>query len=180
MLAYSTIGHMGFVLMGLLPGTAEGYGAAMFYVIVYALMSAAAFGMVIMLSTRGVEAENLDDFRGLNKRNSWYAAIMAMVMFSMAGVPVFVGFFAKWLVIQAAINIGLVWLAIIAVVFSVIGAFYYIRVVKLMYFDEPVTEAPIEAPVDFRAVISLNGVIMLGLGIFSGSLIQICMSSFGA
>jgi NADH-quinone oxidoreductase subunit N len=180
MLAYSTISHMGFVLLGLLPGTPEGYGAAMFYVIVYAMMSAAAFGMVILLSARGVEAENLDDFKGLNRRNPWYAAIMAMVMFSMAGVPVFVGFFAKWLVIKAALDAGLLWLAILAVVFSVIGAFYYIRVFKLMYFDEPLTEAPIEAPVDFRAVISLNGIIMLGLGIFSSSLIQICMSSFGA
>lgn len=180
MLAYSTIGHMGFVFMGLLPGTAYGYGASMFYVIVYALMSAAAFGMVIMLSARGVEAENLEDFKGLNQRNSWYAAIMAMVMFSMAGVPVFVGFFGKWLVIKAALDAGLVWLAIVAVVFSVIGAFYYIRVVKLMYFDKPQTEEPIESPVDFRAAISLNGVIMLGLGIFSASLIQICMSSFGA
>jgi NADH-quinone oxidoreductase subunit N len=180
MLAYSTISHMGFVLLGLLPGSAEGYGAAMFYVIVYALMSAAAFGMVILLSARGVEAENLDDFKGLNQRNPWYAAIMAMVMFSMAGVPVFVGFFAKWLVIKAALDAGLMWLAILAVVFSVVGAFYYIRVFKLMYFDEPISESPIEAPVDFRAVISLNGIIMLGLGIFSSSLIQICMSSFGA
>jgi NADH-quinone oxidoreductase subunit N len=180
MLAYSTISHMGFVLMGLLPGTATGYGAGMFYVIVYSLMSAAAFGMVILLSARGVEAEKLDDFKGLNQRNSWYAAIMAMVMFSMAGVPVFVGFFAKWLVIKAALDAGLVWLAIIAVVFSVVGAFYYLRVVKLMYFDDPVTEARIDAPVDFRAAISLNGVIMLGLGIFSSSLIQVCMSSFGA
>ena len=180
MLAYSTISHMGFVLMGLLPGTATGYGAGMFYVIVYSLMSAAAFGMVILLSARGVEAEKLDDFKGLNQRNAWYAAIMAMVMFSMAGVPVFVGFFAKWLVIKAALDAGLVWLAIIAVVFSVVGAFYYLRVVKLMYFDEPVTEARIDAPVDFRAAISLNGVIMLGLGIFSASLIQVCMSSFGA
>jgi len=179
MLAYSTIGHMGFVFMGLLAGTPEGYGSGMFYVIVYALMSAAAFGMVILLSARGVEAEQLDDFKGLNQRDPWYAAIMAMVMFSMAGVPVFVGFFAKWLVIQAVINAGLVWLAIVAVVFSVVGAFYYIRVVKLMYFDKPVTEASIEAPVDFRAVLSLNGVMMLGLGVFSGSLIQICMSSFG-
>ena len=179
MLAYSTIGHMGFVLMGLLPGSPSGYGAGMFYVIVYSLMSAAAFGMVILLSARGVEAEKLEDFKGLNQRNPWYAAIMAMVMFSMAGVPVFVGFFAKWLVIKAALDAGLVWLAIIAVVFSVVGSFYYIRVVKLMYFDEPVTESPIDAPVDFRAVISLNGVIMLGLGIFSSSLIQICMSSFG-
>jgi NADH-quinone oxidoreductase subunit N len=180
MLAYSTIGHMGFVFMGLLAGTPEGYGAGMFYVIVYSLMSAAGFGMVILLSGHGIEAEKLDDFKGLNQRNPWYAAIMAMVMFSMAGVPVFVGFFAKWLVIQAALNAGLVWLAIVAVVFSVVGAFYYIRVVKLMYFDEPVTTTKIDAPVDFRAVISLNGVIMLGLGIFSGSLIQICMSSFGA
>ncbi len=180
MLAYSTISHMGFVLMGLLPGSATGYGAGMFYVIVYSLMSAAAFGMVILLSARGVEAEKLDDFKGLNQRNSWYAAVMAMVMFSMAGVPVFVGFFAKWLVIKAALDAGLVWLAIIAVVFSVVGAFYYIRVVKLMYFDEPVTESPIEVPVDFRAVISLNGAMMLGLGIFSSSLIAVCMSSFGA
>ena len=180
MLAYSTISHMGFVLMGLLPGTASGFGAGMYYVIVYSVMSAAGFGMVILLSARGVEAEQLDDFKGLNQRNSWYAAIMAMVMFSMAGVPVFVGFFAKWLVIKAALDAGLVWLAIMAVIFSVVGAFYYLRVVKLMYFDEPVTESPIEAPVDFRAAISLNGVMIMGLGIFSSSLIAVCMSSFGA
>ncbi len=180
MLAYSTISHMGFVLMGLLPGTASGFGAGMFYVIVYSMMSAAAFGMVILLSARGVEAEKIEDFKGLNQRNSWYAAVMAMVMFSMAGVPVFVGFFAKWLVIAAALETGLVWLAILAVVFSVVGAFYYLRIVKLMYFDEPVTEAEIDAPVDFRAAISLNGIMMLGLGIFSSSLIAVCMASFGA
>jgi NADH-quinone oxidoreductase subunit N len=180
MLGYSTISHMGFVLMGLLPGTAGGYGASMYYVIVYSLMSAGAFGMVILLSARGVEAEQLDDFKGLNQRNSWYAAIMAMVMFSMAGVPVFVGFFAKWLVIKAALDAGLLWLAIAAVVFSVVGAFYYLRVVKLMYFDEAVTESVIDAPVDFRAAISLNGIMILGLGIFSSSLIAVCMSSFGA
>jgi NADH-quinone oxidoreductase subunit N len=180
MLAYSTISHMGFILMGLLPGTADGFGASMYYVIVYSLMSAGAFGMIILLSARGVEAEQLDDFKGLNQRNSWYAAIMAMVMFSMAGVPVFVGFFAKWLVIKSALDAGMLWLAIIAVVFSVVGAFYYLRVVKLMYFDEPVTGAAIDAPVDFRAAISLNGIMMLGLGIFSSSLIAVCMSSFGA
>jgi NADH-quinone oxidoreductase subunit N len=180
MLAYSTISHMGFVLMGLLPGTAAGYGAGMFYIIVYSLMSAAGFGMVILLSSGGVEAEKLDDFKGLNQRNSWYAAVMAMVMFSMAGVPVFVGFFAKWLVIKAALEAGLMWLAIVAVVFSVVGAFYYIRVVKLMYFDEPVTQSPIDAPVDFRATISVNGIMMIGLGIFSSSLIAVCMASFGA
>jgi len=180
MLAYSTISHMGFVLMGLLPGTASGFGAGMFYVIVYSMMSAAAFGMVILLSARGVEAEKIDDFKGLNQRNSWYAAVMAMVMFSMAGVPVFVGFFAKWLVIKAALDAGLIWLAILAVVFSVVGAFYYLRIVKLMYFDEPVSESEIDAPVDFRAAISLNGIMMLGLGIFSSSLIAVCMASFGA
>ena len=178
MLAYSTISHMGFILMGLLPGTADGFGASMYYVIVYSLMSAGAFGMVILLSARGVEAEQLDDFKGLNQRNSWYAAIMAMVMFSMAGVPVFVGFFAKWLVIKSALDAGMLWLAVTAVVFSVVGAFYYLRVVKLMYFDEPVTESPIDAPVDFRAAISLNGIMMLGLGLFSSALITVCMSSF--
>lgn len=179
MLAYSTVSHMGFVLLGMLPGTAYGFGAAMFYVVVYALMSAAGFGMVILLSSRGVEAENIADFKGLNQRHSWYAAIMAMVMFSMAGVPVFVGFFAKWLVIKAAIDAGLIPVAILAVVFSVIGAFYYLRVVKLMYFDDPETEKVIDAPVDFGAAISLNGILMLGLGLFSSSLIAICMSSFG-
>jgi len=179
MLAYSTISHMGFVLLGLLPGVPGGYGASMYYVIVYSLMSSAAFGMVILLSHHGVEAERLEDFKGLNQRNTWYAAVMAMVMFSMAGVPVFVGFFAKWLVIKAALDAGLMWLAIVAVVFSVVGAFYYLRVVKLMYFDDPPTEIPIEAPVDFRAVISVNGIMMIGLGIFSGALISVCMSSFG-
>ena len=178
MLAYSAISHMGFVLLGFLPGTAEGFGAAMYYAIVYSLMSAAAFGMVILLSARGVEAENLDDFKGLNQRSNWYAAVMAMVMFSMAGVPVFVGFFAKWLVIQAALQAGLGWLAIVAVVFSVVGAFYYLRVVKLMYFDDPASEQAIAAPVDFRAVLSFNGILMLGLGVFSGSLISVCMSAF--
>jgi NADH-quinone oxidoreductase subunit N len=135
--------------------------------------------MVILLSHHGVEAEKLDDFKGLNQRNGWYAAIMAMVMFSMAGVPVFVGFFAKWLVIKAALDAGLIWLAVLAVVFSVVGAFYYLRVVKLMYFDDPPTEVPIDAPVDFRAVISINGIMMIGLGIFSSALISVCMASFG-
>ena len=121
--------------------------------------------MVILLSKNEAEAESLDDFKGLNQRNPWYAAIMAMVMFSMAGVPVFVGFFAKWLVIKAALDAGLLWLALIAaVVFSVVGAFYYLRIVKLMYFDDPPTDIPIDAPVDFRAVISVNGLLVLGLG----------------
>jgi NADH-quinone oxidoreductase subunit N len=178
MLAYSTISHMGFVLLGLLPGTAYGYGAGLFYIVVYALMSAAAFGMLILLSGRGVDVTELDDLKGLNRHNGWYAAVMAMVMFSMAGVPVFVGFFAKLLVIKAVLDAGMLPLAVLAVVFSVVGAFYYLRVVKLMYFDEPENEVRLAAPVDFTAAISLNGALMLGLGLFSGSLIALCMGSF--
>jgi NADH-quinone oxidoreductase subunit N len=180
MLAYSTVSHMGFVLLGMLPGSSYGFGASLFYIIVYALMSSAAFGMLILLSGRGVDVENLDDLKGLNQHNGWYAAIMAMVMFSMAGVPVFVGFFAKLLVIKAVLDAGMLSLAILAVVFSVIGAFYYLRVVKLMYFDEPASDSQISVPVDFNAAISLNGALMLGLGIFSSSLIALCMNSFPA
>lgn len=179
MLAYSTISHMGFMLLGILAGDAFGYAAAMFYVIVYALMAAGAFGVVILLSTKGVEADQLSDYKGLNHRSPWFAAVMAMFMFSMAGVPVFVGFFAKWQVIQAVLQQGMVWLAILAVVFSVIGAFYYLRVVKLMYFDEPEIEEAIVAPVDFRAALSVNGLLQIGLGIFSGALISACLASFG-
>jgi len=178
MLAYSTIGHMGFLLMGLLPGTASGYGAAMFYAITYAIMNAGAFGVIILLSRSGEEAENLDDFKGLGRRSPWFALVMLMLMFSMAGVPVFVGFFAKWLVIQAAIEAQMLWLAILAVVTAVIGAFYYLRVVKLMYFDEPESTLAVEAPAVFRAVLSVNGLAQLLLGIFSGSLITLCLQSF--
>jgi len=179
MLAYSTISHMGFVMLGLLPGTDFGFGAAMYYVIVYGIMSVAAFGMVILLSARGVEAENLEDFKGLNQRNPYYAAIMGLVMFSMAGVPPMVGFFAKLMVLKAVMDAGLVWLAVTAVVFAVIGAFYYLRVIKFMYFDEPENETTITAPVDFGAALTVNGLMILGLGIFSSSLISICMTSFG-
>ncbi len=180
MLAYSTISHMGFVMLGLLPGSAFGFGSSMYYVIVYGLMSVAAFGMVILLSENGVEAENLDDFKGLNQRHPFYAAIMGLVMFSMAGVPPMVGFFAKLMVLKAVVETGMVWLAVTAVVFAVIGAYYYLRVVKYMYFDEPETESTISAPVDFGAALTLNGMMILGLGIFSSSLITICMTSFGA
>jgi NADH-quinone oxidoreductase subunit N len=170
---------MGFVMLGLLPGTAFGYGAAMYYVIVYGIMSVASFAMIILLSARGVEAENLEDFKGLNQRSPFYAAIMGLVMFSMAGIPPMVGFFAKLMVLQAVIEAGMLWLAVIAVVFAVIGAFYYLRVIKYMYFDNPETETPITAPVDFGAALTLNGAMIIGLGMFSSSLIAICMTSFG-
>ena len=151
----------------------------MYYVIVYGIMSVASFGMVILLSGRDVEAENLEDFKGLNQRNPFYAAIMGLVMFSMAGVPPMVGFFAKLMVLKAVIEAGMLWLAIAAVVFAVIGAFYYLRIIKYMYFDEPDNETTIAAPVDFGAALTLNGLMILGLGIFSSSLIAICMTSFG-
>jgi NADH-quinone oxidoreductase subunit N len=178
MLAYSTISHVGFILLGVLAASPAGYAAAMFYTIVYALMSAGAFAVMLLLSGSGIEAENLDDFKGLAKRSPWYALMMLMIMFSLAGIPVFVGFFAKWQVIAAAIDAGFVWLALLAVITAVIGAFYYLRVVKLMYFDEPEVTTPIEAPVDFRAVLSINGLAMLGLGVFSGGLIGVCVSAF--
>lgn len=178
MLAYSTIAHMGFMLLGILAGTPEGYAAAMFYAITYAIMSAGAFAVIILVSSAGVEAENLDDFKGLARRNPWHAFLMLMIMFSLAGIPVFVGFFAKWQVIAAALSAGFTGLAILGVVTAVIGAFYYLRVVKLMYFDEPDTSEPAVAPVDFRAVLTVNGVAMLALGIFSGGLISLCVSAF--
>jgi len=178
MLAYSTISHVGFILMGILSASPAGYSAAMFYTIVYAMMSAGAFAVMILLSSNGVEAENLDDFKGLAKRSPWYALMMLMIMFSLAGIPVFVGFFAKWQVIAAAIQSGFVGLSVLAVITAVIGAFYYLRVVKLMYFDEPENTAPVTAPIDFRAVLSVNGLAMLGLGVFSGGLIGVCVRAF--
>lgn len=178
MLAYSTISHMGFMLLGILAGTPEGYAAAMFYAITYALMSAAAFAVIILISGPGREADQLDDFKGLARRSPWHALLMMMVMFSLAGIPVFLGFFAKWQVIVAVIAAGFTWLAVLAVLTAVVGAFYYLRVVKLMYFDEPEVEQPISAPVDFRAVLTVNSVALLGLGLFSGGLISLCLSAF--
>ncbi len=174
MLAYSTISHVGFILMGILAGTSEGYQAALYYTITYVIMAIGGFGMIILLSRRGFEAERLDDFRGLNARSPWFAAVMLMLMFSMAGVPPFVGFWAKLAVIQAALNVGLLWLAIVAVVFSVIGAYYYLRVVKLMYFDEPTERAPLEGSSSFRFVLSANGIAVLLLGMYPGLLLALC------
>jgi NADH-quinone oxidoreductase subunit N len=184
MLAYSTISHMGFVLLGLLSGVvgnvfsaAGAYSAALFYVIVYALMSLGAFGMILLLSRSGFEAERLDDFKGLNARSPWFAFVMMLVMFSLAGIPPTVGFYAKVVVLQPLIETGQAWLAVVAVLFSLIGAFYYIRIVKLMYFDEPQDAHPIEARADMRMLLSLNGVAMLALGILPQSLMHLCLLS---
>ena len=178
MLAYSTISHVGFIFLGLLAGTPEGYVAAMFYAVVYALMAAGAFGVLVMLSHQGFEAENLDDLKGLGDRDPWLAAMMTLVMFSMAGVPPLVGFMAKLLVLQAVIDIGLVWLAIVAVVFSIIGAFYYLRVVKMIYFDKPVSDAQVDGTRDARIAVSVNGLSMLVLGMFPAALLSLCEAAF--
>jgi NADH-quinone oxidoreductase subunit N len=183
MLAYSAISHMGFMLLGLLSGVLSGgdrhlminaYSSAMFYVVAYVLMSLASFGMVLLMSRAGFEAENLDDYKGLNKKNPWFAAMMLMVMFSMAGVPFFIGFFAKFSVLQAVVAANYIWLAVFAVLFSLIGAFYYLRVVKLMYFDEPVDPTPIQAGLDMRVLISANGLAIAGLGIMPQALMSLC------
>jgi NADH-quinone oxidoreductase subunit N len=174
MLAYSTISHVGFILFGILAGTSEGYESALYYTIVYVLMSVGGFGVVILLSRAGFEADNLEDFRGLNARSPWFAAVMLMLMFSMAGVPPFVGFWAKLAVIQAVLHIDSVWLAILAVAFSVIGAYYYLRVVKLMYFDEPVDRSELQGSGAMRFVLSVNGLAVLVLGLFPGVLLALC------
>lgn len=175
MLAYSTISHMGFLLLGILSGDLNGYGSGMFYVIVYMVMNMGAFGMIMVLSRSGFEAENLDDFRGLNQRSPWYAFVMLLLMFSMAGVPPTVGFYAKLSVLQAVINAGYVWLAVAAVMFALVGAFYYLRVVKLMYFDTPLDAEPIRPRNDVHVVMSLNGLSMLFLGIVPGPLMALCL-----
>ncbi len=174
MLAYSTIAHMGFLLLGVMSGGIEGYSAAMFYVVVYVLMSLGGFGMIMLLSREGFEADKLDDFKGLNQRSPWLAFMMLLLMFSMAGVPPTVGFYAKFSVLSAAVNAGYIPLAIIAVLFSLIGAFYYLRIVKLMYFDAPESHAPIVVQPDSGLLISINGLAVLALGIMPGTLMSVC------
>jgi NADH-quinone oxidoreductase subunit N len=175
MLAYSAIAHMGFMLLGVLAGDVNGYSAAMFYVVVYVLMSLGAFGMVLLLARKGFEADTLDDFRGLNRRSPWFAFVMLLVMFSMTGIPPTAGFYAKLAVLEAAVQSGFVWLAVAAVLFSLVGAFYYLRIVKLMYFDEPLDASPVEARADMRALLSANGLALLVFGILPQPLMGLCL-----
>jgi NADH-quinone oxidoreductase subunit N len=174
MLAYSTISHMGFLLLGILSGTLDGYSSGMFYVIAYVLMTLGSFGMILLLSRAGFEAENIDDFRGLNRRSPWYAFLMLVIMFSLAGIPPTIGFFAKLAVLQAALNAGLVWLVVFAVLMSVIGAFYYLRVVRLMYMDEPQDLAAIIVRPEMAVLLSINAFAVLVLGIVPGGLFEMC------
>jgi NADH-quinone oxidoreductase subunit N len=185
MLAYSTIAHMGFMLLGLLAGVVGGnrlsapdaYSASMFYSVVYVLMSLGAFGVVVLMSRAGFEAENIVDYKGLNQRSPWYAFMMLLVMFSLAGIPPTVGFYAKLVVLDAAVKAGQIWLAVFAVMMSLIGAFYYLRVVKVMYFDEPQSDAPLEPGLDVRVTLSANALAILALGILPGPLLGLCLAA---
>ncbi len=174
MLAYSTISHVGFILLGFLAGGPEGTEAALYYTIAYVIMAMGAFGMILLMSRAGFEADRLEDYKGLAKLSPWFAGIMLILMFSMAGVPPFLGFYAKVAVISAVLDAGYAWLAVAAVVFSVIGAFYYLRVIRLMYFDEPDEAVALEAGPAMRLVLSANGLAVLVLGLFPAGLIAVC------
>ena len=179
MLAYSTIAHVGFVFVGMVSGTEAGYAASMFYVLTYALMALGGFAMVIWLGHAGQDADRLDDFRGLNDRNPWFAFMMLILMLSMAGVPPFVGFWAKWSVLREVIAADGTWLAVVAVLFSVIGLFYYLRVVRLMYFDPPQDAAPVTTMTDMKVVVSANALAILALGVYPGALLRLCSAVIG-
>jgi NADH-quinone oxidoreductase subunit N len=188
MLAYSTIAQLGFVMLAMMSGVVDGnianapvaYSAAMYYTITYVLTTLGSFGLIMMLARAGFEAEELADFRGLAKRSPWFAIVMTVLMFSLAGVPPMMGFMAKWAVLQAVIATGQLWLAVVAVLFSLIGAFYYLRVVKTMWFDDVADASPIVTPTDMRVVLSLNGVLVLALGIMPSGLLAACLSAMKA
>jgi NADH-quinone oxidoreductase subunit N len=188
MLAFSTISQMGFVLLGLMSGVVNGnilsaanaYSSSMFYVITYVLTTLASFGVILLLAREGFESEEITDFAGLNQRSPLYAGVMAVCLFSLAGIPPMVGFYAKLSVLQALVASGQMihlGLAIFAVMMSLIGAFYYLRVVKVMYFDEPITASTVSAPLDVRAVLSVNGALVLFLGLVPGGLMALCANA---
>ena len=174
MLAYSAISHIGFLLLGILSGSLNGFIASMFYIAAYVLMTLGGFGMILLLSRAGFEAEELNDLRGLNARNPWYAFLMLLLVFSMAGIPPTIGFYAKFAVLQAALQAGFVGLVVFAVLMAVIGAFYYLRVIKLIYFDEPHDAEPIRPQMDMAVVLGFNGLAMLALGLFPQRMMELC------
>ena len=178
MLAYSAISHAGFTLFGILAGTAAGFSASLYYMLVYALMSVAAFGLIVLMSRAGVEVEQIDDLKGLNKRNPWLAFLMMLVMLSMAGVPPTVGFFTKLLVLKALVDVHMTWVAVLGLVFAVMGAYYYLRIIKVMYFDDAIDPTPVKLPRTATIVFSANFLSLLFLGIFPGALISACINAF--
>ena len=175
--AYSAISHMGYALFGLLAGTEAGYAAALYYVLVYSIMSVAGFGLIVLLSRQG-NVEAIDDLKGLNRRNPWLAFMMLLIMFSMAGVPPLVGFFAKMLVLKALIDIQLTWVAVIGLLFAVIGALYYLRIVKVMYFDEAEASSNVHINNGAMTFFSINCLVLVYLGLFPSGLINACVNAF--
>jgi len=178
MLAYSTISHVGFILLGILAGTNEGYSSAMFYTITYAMMSLGGFGVIMLMARQGFEADNITDLAGLNQRSPWFAFIMMILMLSMAGVPPTVGFWAKLAVLTAVVDVDLVWMALIAVFFSIIGIFYYLRIIKIMYFDDAVETQPLVCGRDMQIALSTNGLAVLALGLYPAALMSLCVAVF--
>ena len=181
MLAYSTISHMGFFLLGIISNSGNGYSSSMFYVLVYAVMSMGVFGMLTLMSSKGVEVEEIKDMQGLSQKHPWLAGLMLIFMFSMAGVPPTLGFYAKLLVIQSVIESGMIWLAIVSVLMAVIGAFYYLRIVKVMYFDSPPEEAgaPIQISAGELGLVSVNALSLVVMLFFVGWLIEVCNRAIG-
>lgn len=178
LLAYSAISHMGYALFGILAATANGYAASLYYVLVYSITSVAAFGLIVLLSRAGVEIENVDDLKGLNKRNPWLAFMMMIIMLSMAGIPPTVGFFAKLLVLKALVDVQMTWVAALGLVFAVVGAFYYLRIIKVMYFDDAADTEAVKMSSTSNLVFSLNCLSLLYLGIFPSALITACIAAF--
>ncbi|HLV29207.1 MAG TPA: proton-conducting transporter membrane subunit, partial [Burkholderiaceae bacterium] len=185
MLAYSTISHMGFVLLGLLSGVMDGsseaagmaYGASLFYMVIYVLTTLVTFGLIMLLSHRGFECEDISDLKGLNRRSPLMAAMLLLAMFSLTGIPPMAGFYAKLAVLQALIGAGYIWMAVFAVIMSLIGAFYYLRVVKVAYFDEPEGETgALDTGVLTNGLMTVNGALVLLLGILPGGLMALCVS----
>lgn len=185
MLAYSTIAQIGFVLLGMVAGvvdgdaagTADAWGSSLFYIITYVLTTVGTFGVVMMLSRAGFEAETLNDLKGLNQRSPWVALVMLLLMFSLAGIPPLVGFYAKFVIIGSVVSAGLLWLAILAVMLSLVAAFYYLRIVKLMYFDDPVDSAALDAERPAKVVLAANGLLVFALGLLPGPLLGLCLEA---
>lgn len=188
MLAYSTISHMGFLLLGMLSGVADGkadgaasaYGSSMFYAVTYVLTTLGTFGIILLRTSKGFEAETLEDMKGMSRKNPWFALLMLVMMFSLAGLPPTMGFYAKLAVLEAVVQAGMSWLAVVAVLFSLIGAFYYLRIIKLMYFDVPAGEETLEASTGLRSLLSLNGLVIIALGIFPAALMNLCYQAIRA
>ena len=168
------------MLLGFVAMTPRGDASAMFYIITYAITTLVAFGMLAILSRAGFEVDKIDDMKGLSARNPWLAFVMLMALFSMAGIPPFVGFIAKVGVLEALINVHLVWLAVFALIFAIIGSYYYLRVVKTMYFEEPSVRTPLACTFDNKLIMSLNGLAVILLGIFPGGLFTMCHMTFSS